>query len=90
MKVTITLNGTTVNPYQIYGLPHNPFPAIPIYGPTWVANANRIINSLESEPIKDQADLLQRLEGCSSEFIEICTQRYKPGELVSFDITFRE
>lgn len=48
----------------------------------------RRLAELGGEPIKDKADLRQRLQGFEPSFIEGCVQRYRPGEMVEFDITF--
>jgi hypothetical protein len=85
MTMTITINGSATNPWEAYGLRANPFPQI---GKAELTNADRIIRSLDSDPIRDEADLRERLNGCTPEFIEGCVARYRPGERVRFNITF--
>lgn len=82
-RVEITLNGTDENPFLRFGLRQNPFPAIPKME---LSRANRIIADLHANPIKDEADLRQRLQGCPPEFIDGCCQRFHKGEMTSFMI----
>lgn len=87
MKATVTLNGTSENPYHKMGLKQNPFPQI---GEHQWDGFDRLLNNLEAEPIRDVAHLRERLKGCSEEFIEMCVMQFKPGETVKFDIEFME
>lgn len=85
MKVTVTLNGGASNPWGQYGLRSNPFPQVPT-AEYWVAN--RILASLDSDPIIDVEDLRHRLDGCSTELIEICVRNFNPGQRIRFDIEY--
>lgn len=85
MKITVTLNGTDKNPYHVMGLKANPFPQIP---KAEAAEANRVLRDLDANPIKNEADLRKRLEGCTEEFVSVCLQMYKPGARVRFVVEF--
>ena len=86
----VTLNGSAENPYHWYSLTQNPFPSTPRYGGR-TAEYERILACL-LHPIKDVADLRSRLESyyLTEEFISGCCERFKPGEIVHFSITFLE
>lgn len=85
IRLTVKLNGTKINPFARWGLRCNPFPQIGKYE---LMPMQRRLNELGGEPIKDEADLRKRLEGFEPSFIEGCVARFKPGEMVQFDITF--
>lgn len=86
MKVTITLNGTTENPFAKYGLKCNPFPAIADASPRY-DYANKLISRL-AMPITDKAELKSLMQGCSEDLIELCLSKFTPGEIVRFRIEF--
>ena len=81
----VCLNGTNENPFHRYGLKCNPFPQVAKYE---LMPLNRLLNNLGAEPIKDETDLRRRLEGASQEFSDGCVARFRPGEMVEFEITF--
>lgn len=85
MKVMVTINGTAENPWHRLGLKANPFPQI---AKVEAAGANAVLRSLDSDPIHNEAELRKRLQGCSSEFVNGCIERYTPGKRVSFAIEF--
>jgi hypothetical protein len=86
-KITVSINGTTENPWHRFGLTRNPFPQIAHY--EWMAGQDALA-SLD-EPVSSEEEIRQRLEGkVSAELIELCVRQYRPGEHVTFDITFEE
>jgi hypothetical protein len=87
MEVIVVLNGTNQNPYERYGMRRNPFHAIP-YADQRFAAANEILADLDANPIRNVEDLRRRLDGCTAEFIELCTGRYQRGKRVKFSVYF--
>jgi hypothetical protein len=85
--LTVRLNGTSENPWHIYGLKQNPFPQL---GKAEWQLAMHQLNSLNGDPIKDLSDLEKRLPNWDPEFIELCKKHFKPGELSIFEIAFPE
>lgn len=85
--LVVTINGTDQNRWARYNLRANPFPQIARSEPSAEA-ANQVLRALDSEPIPDEAELRRRLTGCSPEFIEGCVERYRPGQVVRFAISF--
>lgn len=85
VTMVVTLNGTDANPWHRMGVRRNPFPQV---GKAELNAAEAIIRSLDAEPIRDEADLRERLAGCSPELIEGCVKRYRPGQRTSFTISF--
>ena len=83
--IVVILNGSDRNPWHRFGLKANPFP---IVARAEAATLNRVLRSLDAEPIRDEHDLRARLAGCTPEFIEGCVRRFVPGERVSFTITW--
>lgn len=83
IRATVTINGGPVNVWANMGLVANPFPAIPM---AEYAEANRLLQRLDSDPIRSVKALRTILEGCSPEFIEGCVQRYRRGKRVRFVI----
>ena len=81
----MTLNGTDENPYLRLGLKANPFPQIP---KAEASGANAILQDLDANPILNEADLRKRLQGCTPEFVNVCLQNYKKGNMVTFIIEF--
>jgi len=85
VTMTVTINGTDVNPWHRLGLRANPFPQT---GIAELAAGERILASLDADPIRSTADIQQRLAGCSRELVDLCVSQWRPGERVSFAITF--
>jgi hypothetical protein len=83
--MTVTINGTGINPYAGLGLRVNPFPQI---GRHELDAGERAIASLDGEPVRSAGDIRARLAGFSEEFIAGCIERWQPGRRVSFVITF--
>lgn len=83
VKMVVRLNGTDQNPWIDFGLTGNPFP---VFGS--MAAATSIMNNLHSVPIANEADLRERLAGCSSEFVELCCDNFVKGKMVTFVIEF--
>lgn len=84
-RITVRLNGTDKNPHAAFGMRCNPFPQIADYE---LMPVQRKLAELGGEPIRDCDDIRQRLAGFEPSFIEGCCQRFRPGEMVTFDITF--
>jgi hypothetical protein len=85
--IKVRLNGTDENIWHKWGLKKNPFPQI---GKAEFDAAERQINSLDGDPIKNIADIRRRLEGFDREFIELCIKQFKPGKRTVFEVTFPE
>jgi hypothetical protein len=85
IRAMVYLNGTNENPYHRFGLLRNPFPYI---AKSEFGGFNKILADLAANPIKDADDLRARMKGCSQEFIDGCVERFRPGELVKFEIEF--
>lgn len=85
LTMVVTINGTDTNYWQPMGLKQNPFPQL---GIAEFNAAEMQINSLDGDPIEDEADIAARLAGFSAEFIEGCIARWRPGERVTFVIRF--
>lgn len=82
----VTLNGTAENPWHRMGLTQNPFPQI---GHAEYDAAERRLNKLGGDPIKDVQQIRDTLQGYfTDDFIELCCAQFKPGEMVHFQITF--
>lgn len=90
IRLNVTLNGSMENPYHLYGLRQNPFPSEAVYE-SRVAAYERILSCL-LDPIKDVAEVRERLEDyyLTEEFIAGCCERFVPGKIVHFSITFPE
>lgn len=84
-RLKVVLNGTDTNPYARWGLKQNPFPQL---GKAEYDRAERAINSLGGEPIKDEADIRQRLRGFKADFVNLCVRNFKKGATVTFYVTF--
>ena len=83
MQVTVRLNGTDTNPFERMGLRSNPFGQI---SKAEFAGADALLNDLHARPIKDEADLRERLVGCTQEFIDLCVNQFRPGEIARFTV----
>jgi hypothetical protein len=86
-KIKVSINGTTENPWHRFGLARNPFPQIARY--EWMVGQDALA-SLD-EPVSSADEIRGRLQGrVSVELVELCVAQYRPGEHVTFDITFEE
>lgn len=88
MQILIEINGTGINPYEKFGLTQNPFPKLG--KAEWYAG-EMAINSLAGPPVKSEDDIRNRLAGkVTQELIDLCVAQFKPGEVVSFKIEWKE
>jgi hypothetical protein len=85
LTLHVTINGTDTNPHARYGLRHNPFPQL---GRAETVAAEMQLNSLDGDPIRDEADIRARLAGFTPEFVDGVVARWRPGERVRFAVTF--
>lgn len=83
--LVITINGTTENRWLRYGMRQNPFPQL---GKAEYDAGERMLASLDGDPITSADDIRARLPGFDREFVEGCIARYRPGERVRFTISF--
>lgn len=87
-SVIVNLNGTDSNPFHRYGLTQNPFPQLAR------AETDRQIlrmQALGGDPIPDTDYIRTFLAGyCSDEFIDGCVARFRKGEMVTFEITWKD
>jgi hypothetical protein len=85
--LSISINGTTDNPWHCYGLSRNPFPQLPHR--EW-EEGQAALASLD-EPISSADEIVERLKGkVSAELVGLCISQYKPGQHVTFNVTFEE
>jgi hypothetical protein len=86
--MTVSLNGTDTNPFYKFGLTQNPFPQLA----RMETDAQVLrLQALGADPIPNTAFIREWLAGyCTEELIDLCVARFKPGELVHFDITWRD
>lgn len=84
-KMRVVLNGTQENRWHRFGLRHNPFPQL---GKAEYFKGEMQLASLDGDPIRDAADIRARLKGFDPAFVEGVIDRWRPGERVSFVITF--
>lgn len=87
IKITVKLNGTDNNPYSQWGVTSNPFPQYAKYPYT---GAVLHLQKLGSDPIPDVAYIREHLKGWNPEFVDLCCDRFKKGEMVSFEISFED
>lgn len=85
VRLTVRLNGTNQNPFEIWGLTQNPFPQI---AKAELMTMQRKLASLGGVPIQNADDIRERLKGFDPDFIAGVITRYRPGHMVTFDITF--
>lgn len=86
MKLRIVLNGSAENPFHHWGLTQNPFPQIGTYE---LARACLQLQKLGGDPITDTNYIRQILDGhFTKEFIEFVCSKFKPGEIVRFEVEF--
>lgn len=90
MTIRVELNGTAENPYHKLGLTQNPFPLIP---QAQYSGACLRLQSLGGDPIphdRAEAYIREKLSGFSQEFVDLCVSRFKPGEVVEFEVSWGE
>jgi hypothetical protein len=85
VTLRFTINGTTANPYARWGLDHNPFPQTGIHE---LRGGEAQLASLGGRPIRDAADIRERLAGFDPAFIERVVGAWVPGEMVGITVTF--
>jgi len=85
MRLIVTLNGTDVNPYHVFGLTQNSFPQI---AKAEYSRAVLQVQKLGGDPIPDTDYIRRVLAGFSDEFVELCCSRFKKGKMVRFEVTF--
>ena len=81
----MTINGTDTNPWAKLGTRINPFPKLAKH--EYQAMEMRL-HELDGDPIRDEADIRQRLDGFKPEFVDGVIARWQPGKRVRFTITF--
>ena len=87
LTMVVRINGTDTNPWHRFGLTQNPFPQL---GKAEYDAGERMLASLDGDPIKDADDIRTRLRGFDPAFIEGVVQRWRPGERTAFTMTFPE
>lgn len=90
VRILISLNGTSTNPWHKMGLTQNPFPC---FARTEFMDGARRLDSLGGAPIPHATateHIRERLEGFDAGFIEMVVAQFKPGEIVKFSVTFPE
>jgi hypothetical protein len=99
MRLPVSLNGTATNPFIRFGLTINPFPSIALAAYDFGLTANPLaaydagVRQLGAEPIppeRAEAYIRETLAGFSAEFVDLCISQYRPGEYVTFGVTFPE
>jgi hypothetical protein len=85
IELTVTINGTDMNPWHLFGLRQNPFPQT---GKAEYAAGERKLASLDGDPVRTADDIRERLAGFDPEFVEGVIQRWQPGRRVRFKIAF--
>lgn len=88
MKLMVRLNGTDKNPFLEMNLKQNPFPQL---GRAEYDAGELLLNKLGAEPIKDVQQIRDTLaHSMTDEFIELCCERFVPGEYVEFPVHWEE
>ena len=88
MRIKVSLNGTNNNPYHKYGLRQNPFPQIAEH--KYYA-ACMHLQALDGDPIPDTDFIRRHLAGWfSQEFIDLCCIKFVKGEIVQFEVEWRD
>jgi len=85
VTIRVTINGTTENPWHRYALRCNPFPQTGRH--EWYG-AEMAIASLDGEPVTSEQDIRDRLPLFAAPFVDLCIAQYRPGERVSFLVSF--
>lgn len=86
----VNLNGTNVNPWNRMGLKQNPFPQL---GKAEYDKFCLILQELGGPPIphdRYKEYIRETLKGFDEEFIELCIQNFKPGEMSRFTVAWKE
>lgn len=86
--ITVHLNGTDTNPFHRLGLTQNPFPQL-----ARMETDRQIlrVQALGGDPIPNANHIRTFLAGyCSDEFINLCAARFKKGEMVTFDMAWKD
>ena len=87
VTLSVTLNGTDINPFHIYGLSQNPFPSVAKYEYLpYILH----LQKLGGDPISDTDYIRQHLQGWEPEFIELCCQKFEKGKYIRFEYTFED
>lgn len=87
MKLSVALNGTDENPFHRMGLKQNPFPQL---GMQEYDSVCLHLQKLGADPIPDIDYIINHLKGWSKEFVELCCQNFKKGEMVEFEVSFQD
>ena len=85
LSLRVTINGSSTNPWDRYGLDRIPLPQIARHelNPAMMQRA-----SVDRDPITGPEDIRARLAGWSAEFIELCIAQYVPGQRIAFAVNF--
>lgn len=89
-KFKVSLNGTDENPFHKFGLKCNPFPQI---GRAEFDSAERRVRILGGDPIPHdtyEEYIRTVLRGFTKEFVDLCVEKFRPGEYVEFVVEFPE
>jgi len=89
-KLTVVLNGTKVNPYLSMGLSQNPFPQL---GQKETVEYELRLAKLGADPIPhdDYKEYIRKiLDGFSEELIQLCITKFRPDQLVEFQVYWRD
>jgi len=93
IEYIVTLNGTDKNPWHLFDLRCNPFPQL---ARMQTDAAERILAELDGDPIPhstpgEAAEYIRRkLNGFSNEFVELCVNKFIPGQRVQFTVSWYE
>lgn len=85
--MTVELNGTSENPYHRLGLTQNPFPQVGKH--EWNLMVLQV-QKLGGDPIPDVQYIRDTLKGFTPEFIELCCNNFRKGQMVTFTMEFPE
>lgn len=88
LTLRVALNGTDTNPYHRMGLTQNPFPQLA--RAEWDLHCLNL-QKLGGDPIPhDRAEeyIRQTLLGFSTELVDLCVAKFRPGEYVKFEVKF--
>jgi hypothetical protein len=85
VTITVTLNGSDKNPWYMYGLTANPFPQI---AKAEYTTADRMLRELDSDPLTSTDDIRRILKGCDEKFIELCCEKFVPGQRIKFQVNW--
>lgn len=85
--ITVHINGTDENPYERWGLDQNPFPQI---GLAEYDYGEQRVNSLGGKPVTSHADIKKRLAGFAPEFVSLCCEKFQPGKMVVFQVSWED